>query len=86
MGNLLFLQVYRGHLQEFIGETLALQYMKKLDKILIGFGVPTKTFSTDDSIIDLCKKNGLRIKRGIVKHFGTENSLRIMNALLINVS
>lgn len=73
---------YGGHLQDFIGEKLAQKYMQELDNILVEFGAPTKTFSPNNILIDLCEKNGLTIKKGIVKHFGTENNLRIMNALV----
>ena len=73
---------YGGHLQDFIGEKLAQKYMKELDSILVEFGAPTKTYFPNSHLIDLCEKNGLTIKKGIVKHFGTENNLLIMNKLV----
>ena len=81
-GKFIISTEYGGHLQEFIGEKSALQYMQRLDSILMEFGAPTNTFTPDDSLVGLCEKNGLHIKKGIVKHFGTENNLRIMNALI----
>lgn len=81
-GKFIISTEYGGHLQEFIGEELALQYMQKLDSILMEFGAPSETFVPDDSLVNLCERNGMFIKKGIVKHFGTENNLHIMNALI----
>lgn len=81
-GKFIISTEYGGHLQDYIGEKLAQEYMQKLDIILMEFGAPTKSFSPNNTLIELCKKNGLNIKTGIVKHFGTENNIHIMNELI----
>lgn len=73
---------YGGNLQEFIGDAKSMDYMNKVDDILIGFGAPTKTYEPNQDLIALCNANGLGIKKGIVKHFGTENTLNIMKKLI----
>lgn len=84
-GKFIISTEYGGHLQEFIGDELSQQYMSELDRILIKFGAPSKTFVPNDSLVELCERNGLLIKKGTVKHFGTENNLRIMNALIDSI-
>ncbi len=73
---------YGGHLQEIIGEETATSYMKKADKILVGFGATNKVYTPNKQLIDLCERNGLYIKKGVVKHLGTENNIKIMDSMI----
>lgn len=73
---------YGGHLQDFIGDTQLMEYMNEVDDILMRFGAPTETYEPDQYLAELCKSNGLHIKHGIIKHFGTENNLKIMGRLI----
>ncbi len=81
-GKFIISTEYGGRLHEFIGEEHAQNYMQEVDSILMKFGAPSETFTPNDFLVELCQKNGLLIKKGTVKHFGTENNLRIMNALI----
>ena len=81
-GKFIISTEYGGHLQKIIGDDLALNYMEKLDNILINFGAPTDFFMPDSHLIELCKKNNLLIKNGKIKHFGTENNLKIMSGII----
>lgn len=73
---------YGGHLQEVLGEKLATTYMNRADNILVNFGATTETYIPNDALIDICENNGLGIKKGIVKHFGTEKNISIMGAMI----
>lgn len=73
---------YGGHLQEVLGEKLATIYMNRADDILVSFGAPTETFIPSSTLIDVCKSNGLGIKKGLVKHFGTEKNITIMGEMI----
>lgn len=81
-GKFIISTEYGGHLQEIIGDDLALNYMENLDNILINFGAPTKFFMPDSHLFELCKKNNLLIKNGRIKHFGTEYNLKIMSRII----
>ncbi len=81
-GKFIISTEYGGHLQEVIGEELATSYMKRADNILVNCGATTETYIPNKTLIDLCKNNGLSIKKGIVKHFGTEKNICIMGAMI----
>ncbi|MBQ9624807.1 MAG: FAD-dependent oxidoreductase, partial [Clostridia bacterium] len=81
-GKFIISNEFGGNLPNILGDMQTLEYIKKADDILVKFGASKKTFEPDKELIDLCRKNGLRIKKGIAKHFGTENNLKIMGAMI----
>lgn len=81
-GKFIISTEYGGNLQDYIGNKKAIEYMKELDEILKEFGAPDMIYEPNHALIDLCKENDLHIKKGIIKHFGTENNLMIMGKLI----
>lgn len=81
-GKFIISKEYGGHLQDYIGGEKAIEYMNDLDKILIKFGATSEIYKPNTKLIELCKKNRLFIREGIIKHLGTENNLKIMKNLL----
>lgn len=81
-GKFIISTEYGGKLQEFIGESKAEYYMNMANEILEKCGATKEIFEVNDELINLCNKNGLGIRKGKVKHFGTENNLKIMNNLI----
>ena len=85
-GKFIISTEYGGHLQEIIGDKLALQYMYEADKILAKYYGTQQEYSPNNILVDLCSTNNLHLKRGNVKHFGTENNLLIMQSMLNDIS
>ena len=81
-GKFIISKEYGGHLQDYIGVDKALMYMKDLDEILMKFGATSEIYKPNDKLCELCKKNKLQIKEGIIKHLGTENNIIIMGKLI----
>ena len=81
-GKFIISNEYGGDLQDYIGKEDAIRYMNEVDEILMKFGATNKIYKPNAKLIELCKKNDLHIKEGIIKHFGTENNLIIMKKLL----
>lgn len=84
-GKFIILTEYGGNLASIIGEPSALYYMEAADSILSKYSGPQKTYTPNDTLIKLCSENNLQLKKGTVKHFGTENNLLIMQKLLADI-
>ena len=81
-GKFIISTEYGGNLSSVIGEKKALYYMNMADSILKKFSEVKKIYEPNKELLELCLKNQLQLKKGIVKHFGTENNLIIMEKLL----
>lgn len=81
-GKFIISTEYGGKLQEIIGDLKAEQYMNMANEILEDCGATKETFEVNDELESLCDKNGLGIRKGKVKHFGTESNLKIMGNLI----
>lgn len=84
-GKFIISTEYGGNLQEKIGDEEARKYMEIANSILEKYGATKSYFELDKEIISKCKRNNLIIKKGIVKHFGTEKNLEIMKKLIEKV-
>ncbi|NMA48655.1 MAG: FAD-binding protein [Tissierellia bacterium] len=85
-GKFIITTEYGGWLSDFINSNEAISYMKCADDILVSFGATEKSFAPNEDLLKLCLANGLNLKSGIVKHFGTENNIAIMQRLIDYIS
>ena len=81
-GKFIISTEYGGELPSVIGEEKALYYMNMADSILKKFSKVKKIYEPNNELLELCSRNQLQLKKGIVKHFGTENNIIIMEKLL----
>ena len=85
-GKFIISTEYGGELPSVIGEEKALYYMNMADSILKKFSKVKKIYEPNNELLELCSRNQLQLKKGIVKHFGTENNLVIMEKLLEEIT
>lgn len=85
-GKFIITTEYGGWISEFIDSDEAITYMKCADDILVSFGATDKSFTPNENLHKICLANGLNLKNGIVKHFGTENNIVIMQQLIEFIS
>lgn len=69
---------YGGNLQNYMEKNTCIQYMRDADEILIKHGATKDVYEPNEDITNLCKTNDLLLKKGYIKHFGTENNIMIM--------
>jgi len=77
-GKFIITNEYGGWLSDYISPEDAIKYMELADSILVSFGASEFRYKPNNQLKKLCLQNGLYMKQGEVKHFGTENNIRIM--------
>lgn len=85
-GKFIISTEYGGWISDIIDSDEAISYMKRADDILMSFGATNQSFTPDEGLRRICLANGLNLKRGIVKHFGTEKNIEIMKRLIHKVA
>lgn len=85
-GKFIITTEYGGWISDFIDSEKAISYMKCADDIMVSFGATDKKFVPNEKLHKTCLANGLNLKDGIVKHFGTENNILIMQKLIEFIS
>ena len=74
---------YGGWINEYIPDNIAINYMNKLDKILVNLsnGQVKKLYKPNDSFKYEALKYDLHLLQGYVRHFGTDGIFQIMKNL-----
>lgn len=73
---------YGGWITEFIEHDEAIKLMEESNKILNRFGAEATTFYPNDELKKECLKYDLHMLQADVRHFGTDNNLKIMGNLI----
>lgn len=81
-GKYNFTTEYGGWLPEYLPKTTVMELIDYVDSINCRYGAPGETYSTKQSTIGrLALGYDLHLLNGKVRHLGTENNLKIMEAL-----
>ncbi len=81
-GKFIISTEYGGDFASEVGNEVALHYMEMAEEIMAKHGGEQDSYTPNDMLINLCSNNDLILKKGRVKHFGTDKNLIIMSSIL----
>lgn len=81
-GKFIISTEYGGWLPMYLGDEKTIEYIEKLDKILIAHGATEKVYLPSDRIKLECLKYDMRLLQAKVKHLGTDGNFKTMQRLI----
>ncbi len=85
-GKFIISTEYGGWLPNYLGEDKTIEYIEKLDRILVSYGAHENVYMPSDEIKLECLKYDLRLLQARVKHLGTDGNFRTMSKLIADLS
>jgi uncharacterized FAD-dependent dehydrogenase len=73
---------YGGWLQDYIGDEKTLEYINKVNNILINFGATKEVYKPDNELKQRCLMYDLHMQQADVKHLGTDENYTTMLNLI----
>lgn len=85
-GKFIISTEYGGWLPSYLGDEKTIEYIEKLDNILLSHGATEKVYMPSDRIKLECLKYDMRLLQARVKHLGTDGNLKTMISLIQELS
>ena len=85
-GKFIISTEYGGWLPGYLGEEKTIEYIEKLDRILVSYGAHENVYMPSDEIKLECLKYDLRLLQARVKHLGTDGNFRTMSKLIADLA
>lgn len=85
-GKFIISTEYGGWLPNYLGEDKTIEYIEKLDRILVSYGAHENVYMPSDEIKLECLKYDLRLLQARVKHLGTDGNFRTMSKLIADLA
>ncbi len=85
-GKFIISTEYGGWLPQYLGEEKTIEYIERLDRILVSYGAHENVYMPSDEIKLECMKYDLRLLQAKVKHLGTDGNLKTMTKLIADLS
>lgn len=85
-GKFIISTEYGGWLPQYLGEEKTIEYIERVDKILVSYGAHENVYMPSDEIKLECMKYDLRLLQARVKHLGTDGNLKTMTKLIADLS
>ncbi len=84
-GKFIISTEYGGWLPSYLGDDKTIEYIEKLDKILLSYGATEKVYMPSDRIKLECLKYDMRLLQARVKHLGTDGNFKTMQKLICDL-
>lgn len=75
-----------GWLPNYLGPETTIDYIEKLDRILVSYGAHENIYMPSDEIKLECLKYDLRLLQARVKHLGTDGNFKTMSRLIADLA
>ena len=85
-GKFIISTEYGGWLPNYIGPEKTIEYIEKLDRILVSYGAHENVYMPSDEIKLECMKYDLRLLQAKVKHLGTDGNFKTMSRLIADLA
>ena len=85
-GKFIISTEYGGWLPNYIGPEKTIEYIEKLDRILVSYGAHENVYMPSDEIKLECLKYDLRLLQAKVKHLGTDGNFKTMSRLIADLA
>ena len=85
-GKFIISTEYGGWLPNYIGSEKTIEYIEKLDRILVSYGAHENVYMPSDEIKLECLKYDLRLLQAKVKHLGTDGNFKTMSRLIADLA
>ena len=77
---------YGGWLPNYLGPETTIDYIERLDRILVSYGAHENIYMPSDEIKLECLKYDLRLLQARVKHLGTDGNFKTMSRLIADLA
>lgn len=85
-GKFIISTEYGGWLPNYLGPETTIDYIEKLDRILVSYGAHENIYMPSDEIKLECLKYDLRLLQARVKHLGTDGNFKTMSRLIADLA
>lgn len=85
-GKFIISTEYGGWLPNYIGPEKTIEYIEKLDRILVSYGAHENVYMPSDEIKLECMKYDLQLLQARVKHLGTDGNFKTMSRLIADLA
>lgn len=85
-GKFIISTEYGGWLPNYLGPETTIDYIERLDRILVSYGAHENIYMPSDEIKLECLKYDLRLLQARVKHLGTDGNFKTMSHLIADLA